>query len=1247
MFYNLQQRYFLTFRILNVGEVLNLADVRAKSGFVFNTVYVRGTLKVPRTWYSNRTSCILLFLIVAFSKTYAQTPLSINDSKRSFRIENPTDTLVKDTLTIVINSVQIIDNQTNKPLDSTFYEVKNNLIITTPKFTIHRQPRGNEAAPFTITYRVLPFDLGKVYVRIDSAKLDPLAPKGFEINYNNPSESNSIFEKGLDYSGNYTQGFSVGNSQNLVVNQNFNLNLAGKLGDLDVLASMTDNNLPIQAEGNTLELRQFDRIFIQLKKKNNTLIAGDYELSKPNSYFTNYYKKLQGITYSNTSEFLLKKTLTTRQTATLASKVSAAIARGKFARLVLPVGEGNQGPYRLLPSGSASGFLIVLAATEKVYFDGALLIRGDENDYVIDYNSGTIQFTPKRLVTKDSRIIVEFEYADQSYLRSTVALSNEFKVNKLKINFSLYTEQDSKNSSGTQSLDSLDKRLLVAAGNIAPTPLSIRSTDDGFRSDRIQYKLVDTTVQGRRFVDVLVYSTNPDSAKYTASFSPVGDGRGNYIQEVSSANGRVYRWIAPDSSGILRGAFEPVRTLVPPNQQQLATLGFDYQLFKNTKIITEVALSRYDANRFSSIGDSTNAGFAVFSNLQNQFSFGQKDAFSVKTDVKFEATQKQFKPLNPYRAAEFTRDWNLPVANASSSFAGNSIGNLAQQAPAAEKFVLGSVQFSKKDWFTTSYEFGGFLRDTVYNGSKHAVHFDLNRKGWYAATNWNVLNTEGSVERSKFSRPNIALSKSFKNNLKIAVNADRERNERHDARTDTLTRSSFAYDAWRLSVEKSNTEGVTFGSFFSQRYDYQPFSNRFADLSKVNELGFNGTFKQKENQSLTWQMTYRDLKVGDTSQTTLRPQESYLGRVEYNFSFLKTALAGTSLYEIGSGQEQKIEYQYVRVNKGEGQYVWRNRNGDTIPQLDEFEIAPFPDQADYVRVSLFTNQFIRTNNVSFAQSLRFEPKRLWGKDTSGLTAFLKRFSTASNVQISRRVKNVSKAENTEGVTQWNPFQLDIPDPVLIGLNLTMRNSLYFNRNSSVWDLELGHISSRNRFVVVTGFEERGRSELYFRNRWLISRHFTLLNYVSKGNQSNQSEAFRTRDYDISQWKIEPQLTWQIGNDFRLAFQYKFRNGSNTLKTNGETIKTNDISTEATLNRSVNGQFRAKVGFVKIDYVGEKNTPVEFAMLEGLQNGRNFIWNISFDQSLSKNILLSLSYDGRKTGDSRIIHVGRAQVRANF
>ncbi len=207
---------------------------------------------------------------------------------------------------------------------------------------------------------------------------------------------------------------------------------------------------------------------------------------------------------------------------------------------------------------------------------------------------------------------------------------------------------------------------------------------------------------------------------------------------------------------------------------------------------------------------------------------------------------------------------------------------------------------------------------------------------------------------------------------------------------------------------------------------------------------------------------------------------------------------GSTLYEIGSGQEQKVEYQYVKVNKGEGQYVWRNRNTDTIPQLDEFEIAPFKDQADYVRVSLFTNQFIRTNNVSFAQSLRFDPKMANFANDSSLfiRQLINRFSTNSNIQIARRVKNDFQPDPSlkTPISQWNPFQLNIPDIALVALTLNLRNSIFFNRNHPVADFELGQLANRNRVVLVTGFEERGNTSYFFRNRWNIGRKFTFLNF---------------------------------------------------------------------------------------------------------------------------------------------------------
>jgi hypothetical protein len=456
---------------------------------------------------------------------------------------------------------------------------------------------------------------------------------------------------------------------------------------------------------------------------------------------------------------------------------------------------------------------------------------------------------------------------------------------------------------------------------------------------------------------------------------------------------------------------------------------------------------------------------------------------------------------------------------------------------------------------------------------------------------------------------------------------------------------------WKIGFERPNTEGSDFGVNFSQRFDYQPFANKFNGVSTTDELAVRGSVTKNPNSILNWNMTYRDLKVSDSSLTTLRPQTTYLGRIEYNFRFWQNFMSGSTLYEIGSGQEQKVEYQYIKVNKGEGQYVWRNRNTDTIPQIDEFEIAPFRDQADYVRVSLFTNQFIRTNNVSFAQSLRVDPKSAnFASDSSPIfRRFINRFSTNSNIQISRRVKNDFQKDPSvsEPISQWNPFQLAISDVALVALTLNLRNSIFFNRNSTVADFELGQLTNRNRVIVVTGYEERGNTAYFLRNRWNIGRKLTLLNYFSTGTQSNESEAFSNRNYNIAQVKIEPELTWMPSESLRFGFAYKHRNGRNTLINSNERITNNDFALETTWTKTTAAQLRARFALVKINYIGERNTPVEFALLEGLQSGRNLLWNVSYDQTLSRSILLSISYEGRQTGSVQAIHVGRAQVRATF
>ncbi len=94
---------------------------------------------------------------------------------------------------------------------------------------------------------------------------------------------------------------------------------------------------------------------------------------------------------------------------------------------------------------------------------------------------------------------------------------------------------------------------------------------------------------------------------------------------------------------------------------------------------------------------------------------------------------------------------------------------------------------------------------SAYDGARHSAQWRFQRSGFDLSADVNLLQTGGSAERTRFSRPKIDAAKTFfrqnkKPLLTAGLHAERERNERRLPGADTLSSASFWYDLGRIFV---------------------------------------------------------------------------------------------------------------------------------------------------------------------------------------------------------------------------------------------------------------------------------------------------------------------------------------------------------------------------------------------------------------------------------------------------------------
>ena len=269
----------------------------------------------------------------------------------------------------------------------------------------------------SITYRYLPLDVRESYalreIRVQKDTLEGSEP----ILVRTEPEWNvdDFLGSGLRKSGSLLRGFTVGSNQELGLNAGFRMQLEGNLAeDVDVVASLTDQNTPIQPEGSTQTLREVDNVFVAITTPVLGATLGDFQVvvdERQGGEFGRFTRKLQGAQGVVQSKEIASSGIGG------SLSVTGASPRGKYANNFFQGLEGNQGPYRLTGQNGET-LIIVIAGSERVFVNGLPMVRGEVNDYVIDYGSAEITFMSKRLVTSASRITVDFEYSDRKYERT-------------------------------------------------------------------------------------------------------------------------------------------------------------------------------------------------------------------------------------------------------------------------------------------------------------------------------------------------------------------------------------------------------------------------------------------------------------------------------------------------------------------------------------------------------------------------------------------------------------------------------------------------------------------------------------------------------------------------------------------------------------------------------------------------------------------------------------------------------------
>jgi hypothetical protein len=1038
---------------------------------------------------------------------------------------------------------------------------------------------------FTVVYRYLPLNLKRSWYRRQMVyEKDTIAAPVRKKEQEPPA----VRERSdLRKNGSIVRGISLGSNQGLKVESGLRMNISGKIADrVEVLAALTDQNTPIQPEGNTQTLNEIDKVFVQIKSDRFNATLGDYYLSFKGSEFGHYERKLQGA--MGIAEFDNYKVT-----------LSGAVSKGKYTTNQFQGQEGNQGPYQLTGENGEID-IIVLAGTEKVWIDGELMTRGETNDYVIEYSNGELTFTRQRLITADSRITVDFQYSDLQFQRSLYSARTQADLwdGRIQVDMRYLRESDNEDNPLDFVLTDEHRAQLERAGdNLDSAYVSgVRFSGDG----KGYYVQVDSA-------DVRFYRyAGADSGDYNVSFSYVGPNKGDY-RSVGFGN---YKYIGPN-----KGSYAPVIFLKPAQQHDVGDFGVTLNLGKAIRLSTEIAASRLDRNAYSSRDDGDNAGMAYTSQITlapEKMMLGGINFGKMSLKGKYRNVNSRFQYIDRTDEVEKSRKWDS-----------------AEAATQAEEIREMSAEYQPVKDIVLGLGYGDIDKGSGFSSRRWDATAGFGLQRW-PQVQYRIESIESDNVSSRRQGDWIRQAGNASYTLwKLRPFVSYLGENKKEVFQDTL-KTGFQYDEYASGLELKKLKNLDASASFTVRQDDQYGQGGFSPTSESMTQKYELGYKKGRNFSASAQYIHRDRTYTDSSTSD---KKTDLGDLKVNYSAYKEAVKTNWHYQISNTQVAKKERVYFKVSEGEGNYRFNEETGEYEPD----------DYGDYVLRIRQTDDFIPVVELRASSRIRFSPEKFFAKKRArtGWEKWLSAVSTETYIRLE---------EKTQEKDVWSIYRLDLgqfqqPGVTIFGNN-SLRQDLYVFRNRRDMSLRLRYDRRKEvNFQYLEGGNRNSFTEWSFR----LTRQFgERLGVQLEGTQFDKSYLYTARsDKIIDAREMSLDISYRPKQIIEVALKSQIalkRDGAPDPATEANELT---VSPRAGYSFRGKGKLRLEFEWERMD-VAPANRIVPYELVGINRPGTTMRWLLGFNYNISKYVRATVSYNGRIEPDRPdTVHIGRAEMRAYF